>query len=122
MKILVTGSRKFTDIDIIRDSLADTLLLSAVRENSVAHGAAKGADSLTEEVCNNWKLPVRRYPANWDKYGKAAGPIRNAQMLTDFQPDIVLAFYKVGEPNTGTLDCVKKALEQGIPVKIYPEK
>lgn len=54
-------------------------------------GEATGADIMARQWAGGAGIPVERYPADWDRYGKAAGPIRNAQML-DADPDLVIAF------------------------------
>jgi DNA-binding MurR/RpiR family transcriptional regulator len=55
------------------------------------------------------------YPADWEAYGKAAGPIRNQRMLDEGKPDLVIAFSDL--PTTsGTYDMIKRAKAAGIPV------
>lgn len=57
-------------------------------------------------------FPVERYPADWERYGKRAGPIRNRKML-DQGPDLVVAF----GGDKGTADCVREARRRGIAVR-----
>lgn len=58
----------------------------------IIHGGAKGADSLADDFAVvNW-TGLTVFPAEWDKYGQAAGAIRNKQMLVEGKPDIVIAF------------------------------
>lgn len=60
-------------------------------------GEARGADLLARRYAERRKIPVNAFPALWDKHGKAAGPIRNTQMLSEGRPDLVVAFlYHVG--------------------------
>ena len=54
------------------------------------------------------------YPANWKKHGRAAGPIRNKQMLEEAKPDLVIAF----PGGAGTANMVKQAREAGVKVEI----
>jgi hypothetical protein len=63
------------------------------------------------------RKPCQVFPAKWDEYGKAAGPIRNQEMV-DSKPDLVLAFWDGRSP--GTLDAIKRAVLAGIEVNIYP--
>jgi hypothetical protein len=63
-------------------------------------------------------LRIEKYPADWDKYGPAAGPIRNRQML-DTGVDLVIAFRVEGVPSTGTDDCTAEAKRRGIEVREY---
>jgi hypothetical protein len=78
----------------------------------IINGAAKGVDEVSSEwAIVNW-CKYFEFPANWKKYGKAAGHIRNKQMLNEGKPDVVLAF----PGGKGTANMVKQAEESGIPV------
>jgi hypothetical protein len=59
----------------------------------VIHGGARGVDSMAGAAAAQLKIPIRVFPADWKKNGKAAGPIRNQQMLDEGKPDLVLAFW-----------------------------
>ena len=88
-------------------------------------GAARGADSLAASVIREWIIKwggwqLASFPADWDKHGKAAGPIRNAQMLKEGKPDICLAFPLPG--SIGTWDMIRKANAAGIEVRIIPRR
>ncbi len=79
---------------------------------TIISGAAKGVDSVAIDwAITNW-LSFKEFPANWDKYGKAAGPIRNKQMLEEGKPDLVVAF----PGGRGTANMVKLAKEAGVEV------
>ena len=78
MRVIVAGGR-----DLIPNKnhvrwLIDTLLKLGTTE--VICGMAKGADSLGKQIALKMKLKVKEFPAEWNKYGKMAGPIRNAEM------------------------------------------
>jgi hypothetical protein len=120
MKVLVTGSRDH-DPEWVRDQVVRWVRENAPAERvTVIHGDAPGADwgahlasqSITEcaEV---------RVPAQWTTFGKPAGPRRNAEMLEDYQPDVVLAF-PLGE-SRGTRDCIAQATRRGVEVLVYEE-
>jgi hypothetical protein len=116
VKILVCGSRTYTDAATLR------FVLSAWtfgRENvTIIHGAARGADTLADQWATEEAIPVERYPADW-KWGKAAGPIRNKQMLAEGRPDLVVAFLdKPLNQSRGTWNMVKLAKAAGVPVHI----
>lgn len=79
------------------------------------HGACPtGVDLVVDKWAERNLIPVKRFPADWDKHGKAAGPIRNQQMV-DKGPSYMIAFPSSG---TGTRDCARRADEAGIPVFI----
>jgi hypothetical protein len=115
MRVLICGSRTFREADIIRHWLLGVKATGA--EVTVIHGAAKGADSLGGFYANHLGFDVEEYPAQWDRDGKAAGPIRNQRMLDEGKPEVVWAF--VDKPLTdsrGTGDMVRRARKAGVPV------
>ena len=75
-------------------------------------GGAKGADAAAIDWAVNSWCDFKEYPADWDKYGKRAGYIRNKQMLDEGCPDLVVAF----PGGKGTAMMIKLAEEAGIPV------
>ena len=111
LKIVVTGSRDWTDTARIRRAL------QAVPggPHVLLHGDCRGADRIAAGIARNLCWKVEAFPARWDLYGKAAGPIRNREMLEE-RPDLVLAFPLPG--SQGTADCVEKALRLGLKVKV----
>jgi hypothetical protein len=65
---------------------------------------------------------VEVHPANWAKYGKLAGSLRNVEMLDAGDPDLVLAFYKRGAKNIGTGNMVRECKLRGLTVREYWEE
>lgn len=116
MRILVCGSRDWNDYRMISDALIDNYSLPFV----VIEGEARGADRMAAEWAERWHQPVEllRFPANWNKYGRAAGMIRNQQMLDEGKPDLVLAFHDDLEHSKGTKDMVNRARRAGIEVRV----
>ena len=91
MRVLVCGGRDFNDDERVYDEL--NRLDAHGDVTAIIHGAAKGADS----AAGRWARPQQhieeiRFPADWKKHGKAAGPIRNNRMIAEGKPDMVLAF------------------------------
>lgn len=89
MRILVCGGRDFTDRNLVYQTLHDYMLEDNI---TIIHGAASGADSLANIWAKAFNHKIESYPADWDKYGKRAGYIRNVQMLNEGKPDLVIAF------------------------------
>lgn len=84
----------------------------------VIEGGASGADALSRKACEELGIDVIEIPANWKKYGKRAGPIRNKRMVS-MCPSLVYAF--VNKPlgqSRGTIDMCRKAKSEGIKVWI----
>ncbi|AKJ72222.1 hypothetical protein TPA4_57 [Tsukamurella phage TPA4] len=124
MRILITGSRDWSDRDTIRTALGETAHTAwlergeAMSDHTVVHGACPygGADTIAAEVAVLLGMKVEAHPADWATSGKAAGPIRNQRMV-DLGADVCLAFPLRG--SRGTWDCVRRAQEARIPVAIY---
>ena len=99
MRVLVCGGRDYNDYEYVRYFMDDFCEIHGLSNNeykmpnniTVIHGGAKGADSLVDQwAVVNW-VPIEEYKADWDTHGRAAGPIRNQQML-DTGIDYVIAF------------------------------
>lgn len=112
MKVLVCGDRNWTDYGSIKYAL---LYVGATH---VVEGDARGADRIAGEVAKDLGLELSVYPADWGKYGRAAGPIRNRQQLDTEEPDIVLAFHQNIAESKGTKDMVKYAKSKGYEVHV----
>lgn len=112
MRVLVCGGRDYNDYETMYDHLEIRL----DSKDILIHGNANGADVLSERVridlYGEDETKVVRFPADWDRYGKRAGPIRNQQMLDEGKPDLVLAF----PGGSGTLDMVTRARKAGVTV------
>jgi predicted Fe-Mo cluster-binding NifX family protein len=110
MRVIVCGGRNYTEEEVIRKRLA--LLRDEHPDAIVIHGAAPGADAWSGYVAGTLGLTVEVHPANWAKHGRAAGPIRNQEML-DSGVDLVIAF----PGGRGTEDMIKRAERAGVEVQ-----
>lgn len=81
LKIVVAGSRNFNDYELLKETL-DNLLgnISPTETVEIVSGTARGADRFGERYARERNYALKRFPANWDKYGKSAGYIRNEEM------------------------------------------
>ena len=111
MKILMCGSRKWTDRVAIARALLDALDGINPKDVTVIHGGADGADTISGQIAAALGCEVVPYRAEWLRYGNGAGPIRNQRMLDDGKPDLVLAF-PLGGP--GTADMLARASVAGV--------
>ena len=111
--ILVCGGRDYSDRDAFVAGMDLALELNVVsRPGQIIQGGARGADSLAKEWAVRQGVPCREFPADWKQYGKAAGQIRNAQMLNEGRPDLVIAF----PGGRGTANMVARARNAGVAV------
>lgn len=111
--LLVCGSRSVTDADEARFLVEDADLLFGPLEE-VIHGGARGVDRHAHRAARGMGHRVRVFEADWDEHGKAAGPIRNSEMVEE--ADAVAALWD-GE-SAGTKDTVDKALDAGLDVLV----
>ena len=124
-RILVTGSRHWNDVTAVRRAFDDAFssvahLFGSTPDITLVHGGAGGADFIACDVAlREMGWSIEAHPADWRKHGKAAGPIRNEEMV-DAGAHICLAFPVPG--SRGTWDCIRKAADAGIPVRIYPAR
>lgn len=110
IRVIVTGGRTYTDRDRIFAAL--DALHSAREIAALATGAAAGADHLADAWAITRGVEHHRYAPDWQQHGRAAGPIRNSEMLKAFAPDVVIAF----PGGRGTADMVAKARAAGVEV------
>jgi hypothetical protein len=95
-------------IDKITDFPQGTIFLT---------GGCRGADMIATEEARALHYEVQVFEADWKEHGRAAGPIRNRQML-DQKPDKVIAFHPNLDKSLGTADTVREAKKMGIPVEV----
>ena len=119
MRVLVCGDRNWSNKNKIREILSH--LISTDSLEVVIEGGARGADRLAGEVAKELKIPVEEYPANWARFGRAAGPIRNKQMLDEGEPDLILAFHSNIETSKGTRNMVEQSKALGLKVRIIKD-
>ncbi len=113
MRLLVCGSRNWREHGPIRREIL------ARQPDIIIEGGAPGADLLSRDVAIQLGISFLEFSAEWKRYGRAAGPIRNKRQLVEGKPDEVIAFHQDIEQSKGTADMVKQALKKGIPVTVY---
>lgn len=113
LRVLVSGGREYDDLETVFRALYHFDLLVPIME--IIHGAAEGADTLADSWARNEGRMIRSFKitkADWDRHGKAAGPIRNREMLQEADPEAVIAF----PGGNGTTDMVTIAHKALVPV------
>jgi hypothetical protein len=113
MKTIIAGLRG------IEPSKAEELVRKAVKESGwedqiteIIHGCAPGIDSAAGRIYKD-KLPITAIPANWNKHGNYAGPLRNKQMAE--VADALIAVWDGRSKGTGNMISTAKKLG----LKIY---
>ena len=108
-RIAIIGSRNYPDPSAVRRFVSE---LPA--DWVVVSGGASGVDSWAEEAAFDRDLQTVVFPADWERHGRAAGPIRNAQIV-DFTDEVV-AFWDGA--SRGTLNTVVQAVRKSLPVRV----
>jgi len=83
----------------------------------VIEGGATGADAIAGEEALKLHFSVQHFPAQWEKYGRAAGPIRNTRMLEQ-RPRLVVAFHSDIANSRGTKNMVEQSEKAGLEVVV----
>lgn len=109
--VLVCGGRDYSDYRYLFGVLDRINMESGIA--CIVHGSVPGADMFADHWAAQRLVPCWRFPARWDKYGKAAGPIRNKAMLETAKPDMVVAF----PGGAGTRNMCQIAMEAGVDVR-----
>lgn len=90
MRVLVCGGRNYSDQKRLDKVLSDVLVGFGITE--LIHGDATGADRMAGMWAFLNGIPVRSYPADWEKHGRRAGIIRNELMYVDSSPEMGIIF------------------------------
>ena len=105
MRYLICGSREFADPKQVDDYIKRLPPLS-----TIISGGARGVDTWASNAAKRYGHKTLIFPADWKKYGKAAGFVRNKQMIDEGKPDHVVAFWDGESKGTSMMiDFVKKA-------------
>lgn len=115
MRLVVTGGRDYGDRAELRQRLEEILWYCGI-DMLIHGGCPTGADAMAGRWAEEHAVPILVFAADWDRYGKRAGPLRNREMIRDGAPDLVLAF----PGGRGTADCIAAAREYGISVTVIP--
>ena len=116
--VLISGKRDFEDYErfcrILDESLKDIS-----DEVEIVEGGAKGTDALARHYANEHGIRCRGFSALWDINGRAAGPIRNSEMVKFVSRHDCKAIFFWDGKSKGTGDCLKKARKAGIACEVH---
>lgn len=135
IRIIIAGSRNFTNYSLLKETVNEFISFLETRgsvmgiddvRNSIKiiSGTARGADRLGEQFAAEFDYEIVKFPADWDKFGKSAGYIRNTEMakyaVDDDNIGILLAFWD-GE-SRGTEHMIETAKKHGLAIQILKTK
>ncbi len=113
MRVLVSGSRWYSDYQKILS------VISSLDIDLLIAGACRGADTLAVRAARQCGIRYVEYLADWEKFGKSAGPKRNQQMLDMEKPDLLLVFHDDLARSKGSRDMLFRVVKAGIPYRIF---
>lgn len=113
-KIIIAGGRDFNDYELLKEKCS-YYLKDKGKEVTIISGTAKGADTLGEKFASEMGYEIERHPADWDKYGKRAGYLRNEEMAKS-DADALIAFWD--GKSKGTKHMIDIATREGLIIKI----
>ena len=123
LRIIIAGSRDFNDYKLLKTSIRDILKnisLDDINKIKIISGTARGADQLGERFAKQFKLDVVKFPADWDRFGKRAGYIRNEEMakysVKDNNYGMLVAFWD--GKSRGTKHMIDLAKKHGLEVHV----
>jgi len=112
MNLAIVGYRDFHDFEFVEKHI-DDYIASKGKPDKIVSGGADGIDSLAEMYAKNHNIPIIVHPADWTKYGKQAGPLRNQLIINDATHMIAFpssnskgTFHTIGLAKKKGIDCV----------------
>ncbi|MBW6491881.1 MAG: DUF2493 domain-containing protein [Lentimicrobium sp.] len=104
MIVAIIGSRSFNNYELLKERC--NYFLSSSYGYTIISGGAAGTDKLAERFASEMKIPITVYRADWQKHGRKAGMLRNAEMLENCTH--VIAFWDGKSPGTANMiECAK---------------
>ena len=113
MKVIIAGSRNLGSWSQVTAAIVTSGFEQEMSE--IVSGGARGVDRMGEHFASLYKIPLKVFPADWNKNGKAAGPIRNAEMAK--YADALIAVWD-GE-SRGTKNMIDEMEKLDKPVHVY---
>lgn len=105
MKVAIVGYRKFKDYQSFEKSVNEIFTCNDISPYEIVSGGAEGADTLAEIYANEYCIPLTIFRAEWNKYGRSAGPKRN-KLIVD-RADVIIAF--LSNESKGTVSTINLA-------------
>lgn len=117
MKVIIAGGRDFDNSNLLTERMDH--YLSKLDDNiEIVSGCANGADSIGEIYANNRGYRLKKFPADWNKFGKGAGFKRNVEMAK--YADALIAFWDGS--SRGTNHMINIAKKERLQIKIVKYK
>lgn len=115
MNVAIVGGRDFDDYEQFKSCVNG----EKIKFKSIISGGARGVDTLAERYAKEIGVPLKIYWPDWTKHGKAAGPIRNRQIIEN--SDCVVAFWDEKSPGTRSSLKIAEELKKQLTIFVYRE-
>lgn len=115
MKTIIAGSRDISDVSRVKATIKHAVKFNGLEVTEVVCGCAAGVDEIGKQWAEGNGIPVKQFPADWQKHGKAAGPIRNREMAE--YADALIAIWD--GKSRGTANMIEEAEKHGLKVFAY---
>ena len=116
-RVIIAGTRTFSDYELLESHVRYMLSRRSKSEVEIVSGGAAGADALGERFARENGYRLRVFPADWEKYGRRAGILRNQQMV-DYA-DALIAFHDGTSRGTAHVIAAAKEVGLRVSVKLY---
>jgi len=116
MKTIIAGSRSVDNFHLVCKAVEESGFADEITE--VVSGGAMGVDKLGERIAKKFGFHLKIFPADWKKYDKAAGMIRNKQMA-EYADALIACVYNA---SPGTSNMIELAKDKGLKVFVYRVK
>jgi hypothetical protein len=113
-RIIIAGGRDFHDYEMVKKA-CDKYTKDKYKSIEIVCGMAKGADTLGKKWGEDNGYDIAKFPADWNKYKNAAGPIRNKQMAE--YGNVLIAFWDT--KSKGTKNMIDTARDLGLEIVIF---
>lgn len=115
-RLIVAGDRDYTNIDAVYNQIGHYLVTRNISTEDliIISGNCRGVDKIGESFANEYETGLELFPADWESYGRAAGPIRNEKMAKISNG--LLAF--LNKKSIGTKNMINQAIKRGLEVVI----
>jgi hypothetical protein len=112
MRVIIAGSRDFNDYELLKKHC--DCLLQNQKEVEIVSGGARGADKLGERYASEKGYPLKKFPADWEKFGKSAGYKRNKEMA-EYADSLIVFWDGISK---GTKNMIGLASGRGLGVRV----
>lgn len=117
-KVIVAGPRDYHNYEIVSKNILNIFDMYPQTQFEIFEGGARGVDACAKRFAISEIYSHEQFKADWDKYGRSAGPIRNSEMAMN--ADMLIAFRYKDKCSRGTENMIKTALNHSLEIHIIP--